>query len=94
MIGDYCGGDTRMDRKLNFFDVVNSMRNRVPVTIRVGQSHVRPVTGIVNAIEAEDGSGQSWILTFDENSNTDGAAVRKRIFWNESTGRAVVLVSQ
>jgi hypothetical protein len=82
-----------MDRKLNFFDVVNSMRNRVP--IRISERFIdRPVAGIVNAIEAEDGSGQSWILTFDENSNTDGAAVRKRIYWSESTGRAVILAAQ
>ena len=46
----------------SLFDLVVSMQQRTSVTMRVGTSDVL-VTGIVNGIELEDGSGYSYNVT-------------------------------
>jgi hypothetical protein len=60
-----------------FMDLIVSMRERKPVTMKLGAPRFLKVSGIVNAIEAEDGSGRSWNVTL---STSGGPLV---VYWRE-----------
>ncbi len=46
--------------KTSLLDIVIAMKTRKPITVWYG---LKQHTGIVNGIQAEDGSGRSWNIT-------------------------------
>ena len=53
-------------RTYRFDDIVNAMKNRnyMGLVDPQGNCHI----GVVNAIQAEDGSGKNWIVTLCRNN--------------------------